>query len=229
MRILIVEDDEILANGLLRAMQAAGYAPDHASNGEHALAMLLDGNYDLTILDINLPRLDGLSVLRHLRNARKSLPVIVLTARDSVSDRVTGLDLGADDYLTKPFSLVELEARVRALLRRGHGEATAVLRYGCLAYDSIGRRVSLAGRPLELSARELAVLETLLFRQNKVVSKEQLIQSLCTWGEEVSHNAIEVYIHRLRHKIEANGLAIRTVRGLGYMLDKTAHDAANTA
>lgn len=229
MRILIVEDDEVLADGLVRAMRAAGYAPDHAADGEHALAMLLDGSYDLTILDINLPRIDGLTLLRQLRAARKSLPVILLTARDAVTDRVMGLDLGADDYLSKPFSLVELEARVRALLRRGHGEATAVLQCGHLAFDSIGRRVCLAGEALELSARELAVLETLLFRQGKVVSKEQLIQSLCKWGEEVTHNAIEVYIHRLRRKVEAGGVAIRTVRGLGYLLDRLDPQQAEAA
>ena len=219
MRILIVEDDEILANGLIRAMTAAGYASDHVADGEQALSMLLDGCYDLAILDLNLPRLDGLMVLRQVRAEKRTLPVIILTARDSVEDRVRGLDLGADDYLSKPFSLAELEARVRALLRRGQG-AAITLCCGNLEFDSVARRASLAGEPVELSARELAVLETLVFRQGKVVSKEQLVESLCTFGEEVSHNAIEVYVHRLRKKLQPGGVDIRTVRGLGYMMDK---------
>lgn len=219
MRILIVEDDEILADSLVRAMTAAGYVSDHVSDGEQALAMLLDGCHDLAILDLNLPRLDGLMVLRQVRAEKRTLPVIILTARDAVEDRVRGLDLGADDYLTKPFSLAELEARVRALLRRGQG-AAVTLCCGRLEFDSVGRRVTLDGEPVELSARELAVLETLVFRQGKVVSKEQLVDSLCSFGEEVSHNAIEVYVHRLRKKLQPGGVDIRTVRGLGYMMDK---------
>lgn len=220
MRILIVEDDEVLADSLVRAMVEVGYATDHTGDGECALRMLLDGCYDLAILDLNLPRMDGLNVLRHVRAAKRSLPVILLTARDAVEDRVLGLDLGADDYLTKPFSLAELEARVRALLRRGKGGGAALMSCGGLEFDSVGRRVTLAGETVELSARELAVLETLLFRQGKVVSKEQLIESLCAWGEEVTPNAIEVYMHRLRKKLEPGGVVIRTVRGLGYLLDK---------
>lgn len=220
MRILIVEDDELLSDSLLRAMSAAGYASDHAADGEHALAMLLDGHYDLAILDLNLPRLDGLAILKQVRARKPTLPVIILTARDSVEDRVLGLDLGADDYLAKPFSLAELEARVRALLRRGQGGGAALLTCGHLVFDSIGRRAMLGGEAVDLSAREVSVLETLLFRQGKVVSKEQLIESLCAWGEEVTPNAIEVYMHRLRRKLEPGGIAIRTVRGLGYLLDK---------
>lgn len=220
MRILVTEDDEVLSDSLIRAMTAAGYAVDHAADGELALAMLLDGAYDLAILDINLPRMDGLSVLRQVRAAKIGIPVIVLTARDTVKDRVLGLDLGADDYLTKPFSLDELEARVRALLRRGRSGGAATLSCGSLEFDSVGRRVMLAGEPVELSARELAVLETLMFRLGKVVSKEQLIESLCAWSEEVTPNAIEVYVHRLRKKLEPGGVEIRTVRGLGYLMDK---------
>ncbi|OGT90269.1 MAG: DNA-binding response regulator [Gammaproteobacteria bacterium RIFOXYA12_FULL_61_12] len=220
MRILIVEDDGLLADSLIRAMAAAGYAADLAGDGELALKMLLDGCYDLAILDLNLPRLDGLAVLKQLRAARRALPVIILTARDMVEDRVKGLDLGADDYLTKPFSLAELEARVRALLRRGQGGGGACIECGDLSFDSAGRRASLCDETLDLSARELAVLETLLFRQGKVVSKEQLIDSLCAWDEEVSPNAIEVYIHRLRKKLEPGGVVIRTLRGLGYLMDK---------
>lgn len=219
MRILIVEDDEILADSLVRAMTAAGYVCDHVADGEQALGLLRVGHHDLAILDINLPRMDGLSVLRHVRAHKGRLPVILLTARDAIEDRVRGLDLGADDYLTKPFSLAELEARVRALLRRGPGAAVNLC-CGTLDYDSVGRRATLAGEAVELSARELAVLETLLFRQGKVVSKEQLVDSLCSFGEEVSLNAIEVYVHRLRKKLQPGGVDIRTVRGLGYMMDK---------
>jgi DNA-binding response OmpR family regulator len=219
MRILIVEDDEILADSLVRAMTAAGYICDHVCDGEQALAMLLNGCHDLAILDIHLPRKDGFTVLRQARAEKKTLPVILLTARDAVEDRVRGLDLGADDYLTKPFSLAELEARVRALLRRGQG-AAVVFSCGKLEFDSVGRRALLGGEAVDLSARELAVLETLLFRQGKVVSKEQLVESLCAFGEEVSHNAIEVYVHRLRKKLQPGGVDIRTVRGLGYMMDK---------
>jgi two-component system OmpR family response regulator len=220
MRILVVEDDEVLSDSLTRAMVGAGYAADHVENGELALGMLRDGCYDLAILDLSLPGMDGLMILRQLRAAKRSLPVIILTARDSVNDRVLGLDLGADDYLTKPFSLAELEARVRALLRRGQGGGAALLTCGSLEFDSVGRRVTVNGEPVELSARELAVLETLLFRLGKVVSKDKLIESLCAWGEEVTTNAIEVYMHRLRKKLEPGGVAIRTVRGLGYLMDK---------
>ncbi len=220
MRILIVEDDEVLSDSLIRAMAGVGYAADHVADGEQALGMLRDGCYDLAILDLSLPGMDGLMVLRQLRSGKRSLPVIILTARDSVSDRVLGLDLGADDYLTKPFSLAELEARVRALLRRGQGGGAAMLTCGSLEFDSVGRRVTVNGEPVELSARELAVLETLLFRLGKVVSKDKLIESLCAWGDEVTPNAIEVYMHRLRKKLESGGVAIRTVRGLGYLMDK---------
>ncbi len=220
MRILIVEDDEVLSDSLIRAMAGAGYVADHIADGAMALGLLRGGCYDLAILDLSLPGMDGLMVLRQLRAAKRALPVIILTARDSINDRVLGLDLGADDYLTKPFSLVELEARVRALLRRGQGGGAATLVCGSLEFDSVGRRVTLAGEPVELSARELAVLETLLFRLGKVVSKDRLIESLCAWGDEVTPNAIEVYMHRLRKKLEPGGVAIRTVRGLGYMMDK---------
>jgi DNA-binding response OmpR family regulator len=218
MRLLIVEDDEVLADSLVRAMRALGYAADHAGDGELALALLRDG-FDLAILDLGLPRLDGLEVLRQLRAQRISTPVILLTARDAVEDRVRGLDLGADDYLTKPFSLSELEARVRALLRRGQG-GQPLLCCGDLAYDTTGRCASVRGQPLELSSREVSVLEAMLLRQGKAVSKEALIESLCAYGEEVTPNAIEVYVHRLRKKLEPAGVGIRTLRGLGYLMDK---------
>jgi two-component system OmpR family response regulator len=218
-RVLIVEDDPILQDSLTRAMRAAGYATDHAADGDSALALLKAGGFDLVILDLGLPRMDGLQVLSRHRGAGGITPVLILTARDGVEDRVKGLDLGADDYLTKPFNLAELEARARALLRRGQG-GNPHFTCGTLDYDSVGRRASVAGEALELSQREVSVLEALLFRQGKVVSKDQLIESLCGYGEEVSANAIEVYVHRLRKKLEPAGVAIRTLRGLGYLMDK---------
>ncbi len=218
-RVLIVEDDPILQDSLTRAMRAVGYATDQASDGEMALALLRGGGFDLVILDLGLPKLDGLQVLRQYRGAGCITPVLILTARDGVEDRVKGLDLGADDYLTKPFSLAELEARARALLRRGQG-GTPHLVCGSLDYDTVGRRASVGEEVLELSQREVSVLEALLFRLGKVVSKDQLIESLCGYGEEVSANAIEVYVHRLRKKLEHSGVQIVTVRGLGYCLEK---------
>jgi len=219
MRVLIIEDDPILLDSLTRAMRAAGYATDQAGDGELALGLLRGGGFDLVILDLGLPRVDGLQVLSRARAAGCRAPVIILTARDGIDDRVRGLDLGADDYLAKPFSLSELEARVRALLRRGQG-GTPILTCGTLSYDTVGRRASVGADMLELSQRELSVLEALLFRQGKVVSKEQLIESLCGYGEEVSANAIEVYMHRLRRKLEPAGVGIRTLRGLGYLMDR---------
>ena len=219
MRVLIVEDDPILQDSLTRAMRAAGYAIDLAGDGELALGLLRGGGFDLVILDLGLPKVDGLQVLRQARANGCRTPMIILTARDGVEDRVKGLDLGADDYLAKPFSLVELEARARALLRRGLG-GSPIITCGSLSYDTVGRRASMGETAIELSLREISVLEALLARLGKVVSKDQLIETLCGYGEEVSANAIEVYVHRLRKKLEPAGVTIRTLRGLGYLMDK---------
>jgi two-component system OmpR family response regulator len=162
----------------------------------------------------------GLEVLKRLRARGNSMPVLILTAADSVDERVKGLDYGADDYMAKPFSLQELEARVRALTRRGMGSTTATIKHGPLVYDQAGRMATIDGRMVELSARELGLLEVLLQRVGRLVSKDQLVERLCEWGEEVSNNAIEVYIHRLRKKIEKGPIRIATVRGLGYCLEK---------
>ena len=223
MRILIAEDDQVLADGLLRTFRASGAAVDHVPNGSEADAALMTSNeFDLIILDLGLPKMHGLEVLKRLRARGSSMPVLILTAADSVEERVKGLDYGADDYMAKPFSLQELEARVRALTRRGMGSTTATIKHGPLVYDQAGRMATIEGRMVELSARELGLLEVLLQRVGRLVSKDQLVERLCEWGEEVSNNAIEVYIHRLRKKIEKGPIRIATVRGLGYCLEKIA-------
>jgi len=223
MRILLAEDDAIIADGLIRALRKAGYAVDHVGNGLDADTALLSQTFDLLILDLGLPKLHGIDVLRRLRSRKSVTPVLILTAQDGIEDRVRGLDAGADDYLTKPFALPELEARVRALTRRGTGQATRI-EFGALSYDQAERIVKVHGQPIDLSAREMAVLEVLMLRAGRLVGKEQLVDHLCGWGEEVSTNAIEVYVHRLRKKIETAGVRIATLRGLGYCLEKTQTD-----
>ncbi len=220
MRILIVEDDPVLADGLTRSLRANDYAVDCATSGAEADLVLAAQAYDLVILDLGLPKIDGYEVLRRLRRRGAKVPVLILTARDALEERVRGLDLGADDYLTKPFDLPELEARVRALIRRGQSGGSSVLTHGALTVDTAGRRATLAGAPLDLSARELGVLEVLMMRSGRVVTKEQLAEQLYGWEEEVGANAIEVYVHRLRKKLETAGVSIRTIRGLGYLLEK---------
>jgi two-component system OmpR family response regulator len=221
MRILIAEDDEVLANGISNAMRQSGYAVDCVNDGLDADTILKgDQPFNLIILDLGLPRLDGLVVLRNLRERNRQVPVIILTARDNMEDRVKGLDLGADDYMAKPFKLPELEARARALLRRGQCGINPLFSCGSLTFDSVGRRAYINNNPLELTTRELSVLEALMSRIGWVVSKEQLLERLYSYSEEASNNAIEVYIHRLRKKIEVAGITIRTIRGLGYIIDK---------
>ena len=221
MRILIAEDDQVLADGLMRSLRGSGAAVDHVANGSEAdAALLTNTEFDLLILDLGLPKMHGLEVLKKLRARGQTLPVLILTAADSVEERVKGLDYGADDYMAKPFALSELEARVRALTRRGAGGGPAVIRHGPLSYDQVGRSAYINEQMLDLSARELGLLEILLARTGRLVSKEQLVDHLCEWGEEVSNNAIEVYVHRLRKKIEVGGVRIATVRGLGYCLEK---------
>ena len=220
MRILIVEDDSVLADGLTRSLRQNSYAVDWANNGDEADHILTLHEYDLIILDLGLPKMNGFEVLRRLRGRGSRVPVLILTARDAMEDRVTGLDLGADDYLAKPFDLPELEARVRALIRRGQGGSSAIIMHGQLQFDSAGRCVTVKEQPIELSARELGVLEALLLKANKVVSKEQLVEHLYDWNEESGINAIEVYVHRLRKKLDPHGISIRTIRGLGYLLEK---------
>ncbi len=228
MRILIAEDDPVLADGLCRALRRTGYAVDHVNTGSDADSAASTQQYDLMILDIGLPKMSGHEVLKRLRSrtsgVNTKLPVLVLSAMDDVEDRVRGLDLGADDYMSKPFELVELEARVRALMRRGFASAPTLIQNGALSFDVTGRTAYLNEQPLELSARELGLLEILVQRAGRLVSKDQLVQHLCEWGDEVSTNAIEVYVHRLRKKLEP-GASIATVRGLGYCLEKAGMGA----
>jgi two-component system, OmpR family, response regulator len=219
MRVLIVEDDKALADGLLRTLRRSGYAVDHAGSGELALRACTEEHYDLIVLDISLPGIDGFEVLRQLRKSRETGSILMLTARDAEADRVRGLDLGADDYVTKPFSLPEFEARVRALVRRNQAIRSPILRLGTLTIDSAARRAQIEGQDLELTPREWGVLEYLLTRAGQVVSKEQMLQALCSWDDSLTHNAIEVYISRLRGKLQKAGIKIRTVRGFGYMVE----------
>ncbi len=220
MRILIVEDDPVLGDGIERSLACAGYRIDRVDSGTAGDAALAGQDYDLVILDLGLPGMDGLEVLRRLRRRGGRAPVLILTARDAVGDRVIGLDRGADDYLVKPFDLAELEARARALLRRSQFGAEPEISFGPLVFDSVGRRALVNGHALELSAREIGVLEVLLARSGRVVGKEHLAERLSRWGEEIGANAVEVYVHRLRRKLEPSGLMIRTIRGLGYLIDR---------
>jgi len=219
-RILIVEDDASLAAGLAQILQGDGHAVDAMKSGEQALLATGLEHFGLVILDIGLPGIDGFEVLRRLRSTDHRVPVLVLTARDQLEDRVHGLDLGADDYMVKPFATPELVARVRALLRRAQARTGPKITHGPLTLDTVARRAYLGGQPLDLAGREWAVLEVLLARVERIASKESIIQSVASWGEELSPNAIEVYVSRLRAKLEPAGIRIRTVRGFGYMLEE---------
>lgn len=219
LRLLVVEDNETLAQGLTAVLKGAGYAVDLVIDGQSAEAALATASYDLVILDLTLPDMDGLDVLRELRHQRKDCAVLVLTARGALDDRVKGLDLGADDYMTKPFEVPELEARVRVLLRRRAGLRSSKLDYGVLSLDLSARQVSLDGERIELPARELNVLEALFLKAEQVVSKQQIIESLADFDDDISENAVEQYVSRLRKRLEPFGLKIRTARGLGYILE----------
>ncbi len=210
----------MLSDAIARAFTQAAHAVDTVSNGEEADRALIAAEYDLVLLDIALPRIDGLEVLKRLRARRSSVPVLIMTVRDALEDRIVGLDLGADDYITKPFHLSELEARVRALIRRAHAGASSELVHGRLRLDMAGRRLFCNDQPMDLSARELAVVELLLLRAGKVVTKQQIIDNLYGWEEVSSSNAVEVFIYRLRKKLELSGVDIRTIRGMGYLIEK---------
>ncbi|MES3025032.1 MAG: response regulator transcription factor [Pseudomonadota bacterium] len=218
MRVLLVEDDAILADGLTRVLHGHAIAVEVVGDGGLADQRLKGSDVDVVVLDIGLPGIDGFEVVRRLRARGSALPVLLLTARDAVEDRVRGLEMGADDYLVKPFATAELVARIRALARR-NAPKPAVLALGALTLDTETRRAHVGARPIELSVREWAVLEYLLHHAARVVSKQQIIDAILPWGNDLTLNAVEVYISRLRLKIGEAGVTIRTIRGFGYMLE----------
>ncbi|MES2292751.1 MAG: response regulator [Pseudomonadota bacterium] len=218
MRLLIVEDDAALARGLIKAFRDQGLAVDHVSSGGDALQVIKLEPYSAVILDLGLPDMDGLDVLRAIRLLHLTIPIIILTARDATTDRVHGLDHGADDYLSKPFTLAELEARVRALIRRGQGNPDPILTLGKLKLDRSSGAVYVSDKLLDVTRRERAVLETLIARVGSVVPKIRLAGDVFGYDDPVAPNALEVYVARLRRKLENSGIEIVTVRGLGYLL-----------
>ena len=220
MRILLVEDDRALADGLSRSFIDWGFDVTLAITGAYADTALRTQPYDLVMLDLGLPDSDGLELLRQLRARKSAVPVLILTARDGLNDRVKGLELGADDYMTKPFELQELEARVRALLRRSHGGFNHDIVVGRLIFDTLKQQIKVDDVPILLPSREFGVLEALLLQMGRVVSKDSIAQRLAVHADELADNAIEVYIHRLRKRLIPVGINIRTIRGLGYLLEQ---------
>jgi DNA-binding response OmpR family regulator len=221
MHVLLVEDDHVLADGIARILRGQAMTVDVVDNGEDADRALISRDVSVAVLDIGLPGIDGFEVVRRLRSRGSTLPVLLLTARDDVQDRVRGLETGADDYLGKPFAAPELVARLKALVRRSHPRS-AQLQLGGLQLDPVARRATVDGNPIELSAREWAVLEYLMQNSSRVVSKQQIIDAILPFGEEVTLNAVEVYVSRLRSKIDSAGISIKTIRGFGYLLEPSA-------
>jgi two-component system OmpR family response regulator/two-component system response regulator QseB len=216
MRILVVEDDALLGDAIQAGLKLAGYAVDWMKDGVSADQALLTEPYAAAVLDLGLPRLSGLEVLQRLRGRGLAIPVLILTARDTVEDRIKGLDAGADDYLIKPFDMGELSARLRALIRRSSGKPAAALTAGGVELDPATHQVRYGGVPIELAAREFAVLHALMLNAGRVLSRAQIEEQLYAWGEEIESNAVEVYIHHLRRKL-FSGL-IETIRGVGYLI-----------
>ena len=220
MRVLLVEDDEILGDGLRAGLKQAGYTVDWVTDGQSASNAITDNEFDLVVLDINLPKMSGLEVLRNIRKMGKTTPILLLTAMDSVPDRVAGLDSGADDYLVKPVDLDELCARLRVLQRRAVGRSDPVIQYGNLTLDPAGHRVTVNGKPVSLSMREFVLLQHLLENVGRVIPRARLEQKLYGWEGEVESNSLEVFIHHLRKKLGSD--LIRTVRGVGYMIEQAS-------
>mgnify|MGYP001826418601 FL=1 len=218
MRVLLVEDDELLGSAVQEGLEQSGYMVDWLRDGGQAASALQDEEPDILVLDLGLPGKEGLTVLKELRARDSSLPVLILTARDTVEDRIAGLDFGADDYLVKPFDLGELSARLRAISRRRGGRASPLIQYGDMVFDPAARTVSVDGAEVNLSAKAMAILEALLERPGMPLSRERLEQIVYGWGEGVESNAVEVHIHQLRKKLGKD--RIRTIRGLGYMMPK---------
>jgi len=220
MIILLVEDDTVLGNGLSRSLADWGFNVTLAVTGAYAISALSTCSYDMVILDLGLPDMDGREVLRQLRARKSAMPVLILTARDGLNDRISGLELGADDYMIKPFECAELEARIKALLRRSHGGFNHDISFGRLMIDIRHQQITVDGMPFLLPPREYGVLEALLLQAGKVVSKDSIAQRLAVRSDELADNAIEVYVHRLRKRLEPFGINIRTARGLGYLLQE---------
>ncbi|WP_068830068.1 response regulator [Pseudomonas sp. BMS12] len=218
MRLLLVEDDKALGEGLRLGLRQEGYTVDWLQDGASAVHALLSEEFDLLVLDLGLPRLDGIQVLRQLRGSGSALPVLILTARDATEDRIAGLDAGADDYLVKPFDLDELKARLRALLRRSAGRAQVLIEHAGISLDPASQQVSYLGKPVPMTPKEYLLLHELLSQPGKVLTRERLAQSLYGWDEEAESNTLEVHIHHLRKKL-FSGL-IRTVRGVGYLVEE---------
>jgi two-component system OmpR family response regulator/two-component system response regulator QseB len=216
MRVLVVEDDALLGDGMQAGLSQAGFATDWVRDGAAAEVALRTGTPDAVVLDLGLPRLAGLELLRRMRAAGNRTPVVIVTARDAIEDRIKGLDGGADDYVVKPFDLQELAARLRALIRRAAGEAAPRLRVGEVELDPAAREVRFRGAPVELPAREFALLHALMHAAGRVLTREQLAERLYAWGEELESNAIDVHVHHLRRKLAR--VVIRTVGGVGYLL-----------
>ncbi|OBZ93707.1 transcriptional regulator [Pararhizobium polonicum] len=222
MRILLVEDNKALSEGLVAILRGSGYAVDVVHDGASADAVTSTEAFDLVILDLNLPEMDGLDVLRSMRARQNKAAVLILTARGTQEEKIRGLDLGADDYMIKPFDISEFEARVRVLLRRQAGLRSSLVSYGSVSFDLNSRTFSAGGVTLDIPARELGLLEILFMRAGKVVAKEAIIQSLTAFDDDLSANAIEQYVSRLRKRLAPHGLTVRTARGIGYYLDKMA-------
>ncbi|GGH48073.1 response regulator [Frigidibacter albus] len=222
MRILLVEDNRALAEGLATILRGTGHAVDVVQDGASAEVLAAAESFDLVILDLNLPQMDGLSVLRAMRDRQNRAAVLILTARGSAEDRIRGLDLGADDYMVKPFDVGELEARVRSLLRRQAGLRASSVSFGAVTLDLTSRSFVADGAALDIPARERALLEVLFTRAGKVVAKEAIVQSLTSLDDDLSGNAIEQYVSRLRKRLAPHGLTVRTARGIGYYLDRLA-------
>ncbi|CAN7580206.1 MULTISPECIES: response regulator transcription factor [Neorhizobium] len=225
MRILLVEDNQALADGLSTILRGSGYAVDAVADGASAEAVAAAEAYDLVILDLNLPEMDGLDVLRAMRARANKAAVMILTARGTPEERVKGLDLGADDYMIKPFDIPEFEARIRVLLRRQAGLRSSIVNYGGITFDLNSRTFSSQGVTLDLPAREVALLELLFLRAGKVVSKDAIMASLTGFDDDLSANAIEQYVSRLRRRLAPHGLTVKTARGIGYYLETTAPTA----
>lgn len=224
MRILVVEDNRKLAEGLQQLLANSGYAVDWVSDGDSALSAVTALNYALVVLDLSLPGMDGLEVLREMRSDRIAVPVLILTARDGLEDRIRGLDLGADDYLTKPFEWEELSARIRALIRRSRAVQTSLVESGPITFDLKTNQVFAGDAPMDIPAREINVLRALMLANGRILSKSQLIDSLSNFNEEISENAVEQYVSRLRRRLSDHGISIKAARGLGYYLQNPGGD-----